>query len=263
MKDTRRFGRLTTRAQGLSIWLWARERRWILFVAASLAALATFLELSDELVEDEELAAIDIHILRYVATLRRPWLTMHAIDVTALGSDTLLGLVMLAAALPLLRMRDYAGAVQLVVGTSCAGVWTLLTKHYFSRARPDVVERLMDVHGYSFPSGHSAGASALYVTLAIVVGRHVRTMQGRLLLLAGTGSLAIAIGFTRVYLGVHYPSDVASGLAFGAGWALLLTAPFEWRRGRRGELAGRTVLDAETDAAETDATEATERSRAS
>lgn len=223
---------LTQHSYRLGQWLWERQRRWMVFLAISLAALSTFLEISDEMVEDEELSAVDAQILRWVASQRRPWLTIRAVDITALGSTTLLGLTMFAAVVPLLRLRDLRGSAQLAIAVFGGGLWTMLTKRYFSRARPEIVERLMEVQGFSFPSGHSAGSSALYVTLAIVLGRHIRTLNGRLLLLAGLSLLSLTIGLTRVYLGVHYPSDVLSGLVFGSGWALLLTALFEWHRGR-------------------------------
>lgn len=235
IKHPRNFRRIVRHAQRASLWFWTPDHRWLVFLAAALVALATFLELGEELLEQEELAAVDAQILRYVANLRRPWLTIPAIDITALGSLTLLSLAALAAALPLLQLGDLRGAAQLLVAISGAGVWTLLTKRLFSRARPDLEHRLIEVQGYSFPSGHAAGAAALYVTLAIVVGRHVRSLRGRVWLLAGSSTLALLIGLSRVYLGVHYASDVASGLTFGTGWALLLTALFEWRRshGRR------------------------------
>jgi undecaprenyl-diphosphatase len=223
---------LLQQARVLPGWLWARERRWWLFLAGGLAALGTFLEMSEELIDDDELTGVDQQILRYVALQRLPWLTVAFLDLTALGSLTLLGLVMLCAAVPLWRVGDRSGAMQLFTAVLGAGAWTLLTKTLFARARPDIAHRLVDVHGYSFPSGHSAGAAALYVTLAMVLGRHLRTIKSRVILIAAACTIAVLIAFSRVYLGVHYPSDIASGLAFGSGWALLLTAAFEWRRVR-------------------------------
>jgi undecaprenyl-diphosphatase len=221
------------RAYGVPRWLLARERRWVLFLAASLAALGTFIEIADEVFEDDEVAHLDTRIIRYVARVRLPWLTLSFVDITALGSLTLLGLVTACATVSLVRMRDVRGALQLVSAVFGAGLWTLTTKHWFARARPDPVQRLIEVQGYSFPSGHSAGAAALYITLAVVFGRHLRTLKSRSILLAGSMGLAALIGLSRVYLGVHYPSDVISGLAFGTGWALLLTAAFELQEARR------------------------------
>ncbi|MET0340668.1 MAG: phosphatase PAP2 family protein [Polyangiales bacterium] len=223
---------LLTRAQLASTWLWTPERRWLLLLAAALVALGTFLEISTEVIEDDELTRFDGHVLTYVAGLRRPWLTVPFIDITALGSVTLVALVTGLTCLLLLRLGDLRGAVQLVVAVCGAATWVVLTKRMFARARPDVVEHLLEVQSFSFPSGHASGSAALYVTVAVVLGRHLARVRDRLWLLACTSTLAILIGFSRIYLGVHYPSDVASGLAFGGGWALLLSAAFEWRRVR-------------------------------
>jgi undecaprenyl-diphosphatase len=226
-----------TRARSVSSWLWTPERRWLLFFAAGFLALGSFVQLGSELLEDEELLSLDQQVLRAVANWRRPWLTIPVIDITALGSVTLVTLVTVLAAGALLHARDVRGALQLITTVTSTGCWTLLTKSWFARVRPDVVDKLIEVQSYSFPSGHSSGAAALYVTLAVVLGRHVRTVRGRTLLLSATSGLALAIGLSRVYLGVHYPSDVASGLAFGTGWALWLSAAFAWSyRHRRGRV---------------------------
>lgn len=213
-------------------WLWAAERRWSLFFAASLVALGTFMEISEELVEDNELSILDERILRFVASYRVAWLTITFVDITALGSFTVLGLATLGAAVALVRLADLRGALQLLFAAAGAGFWTFLTKQFFGRARPELVERLIEVQGYSFPSGHSAGAATVYLAFAMVFTHHLRTLTSRGMLIVAACLLAAMVGFSRVYLGVHYPSDVVSGLVFGSGWVLLLSAAFEWRRGR-------------------------------
>lgn len=223
-------------------WLWAAERRWTLFLAASLVALGTFMEISEELLEDDELSIMDERILRFVASYRVAWLTITFVDITALGSRTVLGLATLGAAVALVRLADVRGALQMLFATAGAGFWTLVTKQAFGRARPELVERLIEVQGYSFPSGHSAGAATVYLAFAMVFTPHLRTLTSRGLLIVAACSLAVLVGFSRVYLGVHYPSDVVSGLVFGSGWVLLLSAPFEWRRGRARAASGARSL---------------------
>ncbi|MDB4991169.1 MAG: hypothetical protein JWN04_6347 [Myxococcaceae bacterium] len=97
---------LTAKTFGASQWLMARERRWVLYLATSLVALGTFLEISEDLVDDSHLLALDTRILEHVAALRHSWLTIHAVDLTALGSVTLLSLVSLVVGIALLRLRD-------------------------------------------------------------------------------------------------------------------------------------------------------------
>lgn len=217
---------------GASRWLLAPERRWLLLLAFAAAGLATFLELADEVIGDDELLAFDQRVLAHLRTWRTPMLTMRAIDLTALGSMTVLALGALSGVTALLRMRDYRAALQLVLTMAGVMLWTFLTKSWFARERPDIAHRLLEVQGYSFPSGHSSGSSSLLVGLALVFMPHLDTFANRVWLFVSCCALALAIGFTRAYLGVHYPSDVASGLAFGSSWALLLAALFEWLRPR-------------------------------
>jgi undecaprenyl-diphosphatase len=221
---------LRSRTFGASRWLLAPERRWLLLLAVAVAAFGTFLEISEDLIEDRELLAYDQRALAAFRAVRTPFLTMQAVDITALGSVTLLFLAAFVAGIPLLRMRDYRGVLQLITTMLGVTLWTFLTKHWFARERPDIAHRLLEVQGYSFPSGHSSGSAALYLTLAMVYMPHLRRLSSRVLLFSSACTLALAIGLSRCYLGVHYPSDVASGLSFGGGWALLLAAAFEWRK---------------------------------
>src|SRR5207253_1546946 len=106
---------------------------------------------------------------------------------------------------------------------------TLATKDLIERARPQVVPRLVVVAGYSYPSGHSLASAAMYLTIGILTARHLRSLRDRLILIGTTALLVVMIALSRVYLGVHYPSDVASGVCLGASWAFLLAALFSVR----------------------------------
>jgi undecaprenyl-diphosphatase len=216
-----------SRTFGASRWLLAPERRWLLFLALAVAGLATFFELADELIEDEELLLYDQRALAYLRSWRTPMLTMRAIDLTALGSMTVLALGSISGAIGLWRMRDHRGCAQLALTMAGVLVWTFVTKSFFARERPEIAHRLLEVQGYSFPSGHSSGSSALFIGLALVFMPHVDTVANRVWLFASCAALALLVGFTRAYLGVHYPSDVVSGLSFGGAWALLTAAAFE------------------------------------
>jgi undecaprenyl-diphosphatase len=113
-----------------------------------------------------------------------------------------------------------------VTASPGAGVLILLTKGFIERARPTVVPGLVDISGFSYPSGHSLAAAAMYLTIGILVARPLTTVPSRLLVV---GLLSLVIGLialSRVYLGVHYPSDIVSGVALGSAWALLLAGGF-------------------------------------
>jgi undecaprenyl-diphosphatase len=96
-------------------------------------------------------------------------------------------------------------------------------------ARPRPLDgRLVDAGGFSYPSGHAVSAAVLYVTLALVGSRHFKGPGYRHMLVALAAVVTLLVAATRVYLGVHYPTDVTSGTALGAGWAVLLAAAFAY-----------------------------------
>ena len=103
----------------------------------------------------------------------------------------------------------------------------LILKRFFRRERPRLLAHLENVTSTSFPSGHSMASSSLYVTLAFVASRSRRLRKRRAALLAGAGAFATLIGTTRVYLGVHWPTDVLGGLSLGTAWACAAEAAFD------------------------------------
>lgn len=165
------------------------------------------------------------------------WLADAARDVTALGSGTVLALVVVAVLgfLLLARRRRLALLVALA-GFGAMNVSPIL-KHLVDRPRPIVVAHLVPVHSLSFPSGHATASAAVYLSLAALVAR-VQTRRGaRLYALGVAFLLTTLVGLSRMYLGVHYPSDVVAGWAAGALWALLCSSVVLGLQ-RRGAVSG-------------------------
>jgi undecaprenyl-diphosphatase len=161
-------------------------------------------------------------------------MTGIAVDLTALGSATVLTLCTAMALIVLLAARDRGSAVQLTItAVGSAGLIGLL-KQMLERDRPPIVSHLVEVSGFSYPSGHSLAAAAIYTTLAILACRAVTPGWPRGAILSFTFVLILGIGFSRVYLGVHYPSDVLAGLLLGCGGAFLVTAVRVWLAARHG-----------------------------
>lgn len=160
-------------------------------------------------------------------------MTSTAVDVTALGSITLVVLFSVFTLVVLLALHDRRSALQLVAASAGAGVLTIATKDIIERIRPPEVQQLIVVSGFSYPSGHSVATSALYVTIAIIAVRHVERPGARSAILLAVSAVLIMVAASRVYLGVHYLTDVVSGLSLGAGWALVL-AGFFALAGQRG-----------------------------
>jgi len=196
---------------------------WWLGAAALLFAL--FIKLTSELLE-HEVAGLDRTILIGFAKARTPLLTMIAVDLTALGSVTLVVLMSTVALCVLLVLKDRLAALQLVAASVGAGILTSAVKNYIDRRRPDEVTQLIQVSGFSYPSGHSLTAAALYLTMAILVCRHLQRAGHQIAILTITVAIILLVGASRIYLGVHYPSDVASGISLGMAWALLLAGVF-------------------------------------
>lgn len=148
------------------------------------------------------------------------WLRTAMIDLTALGDGTVLTLVVLAAAgLLLVRRRPLTAA--LVVAATASGGWlSAEAKLWVARPRPDLVDHLVPVTGLSFPSGHATNSAIVYLTLAGLLAQVERDRGVRGYLLVVALLLVGAIGISRVYLGVHWPSDVLSGWSAGTLWAL-------------------------------------------
>src|ERR1700756_2331021 len=196
-----------------------REKRLSLWMGAASLCFGVFMKITSEL-RDNEVHSLDLSILTAVAKIRRPWLTDVAADLTALGSITLVVLISAVALSLFLSLRDEFAAWQLLITSLGAGIWTVVTKNLIERARPDDVTHLVQVSGFSYPSGHSLASASLYLTIAILAARHVPTTHGRVVLFGLAVAVISLVGMSRVYLGVHYASDVASGASLGIAWAL-------------------------------------------
>ena len=198
-----------------------------------------FIELADEVMEGAT-RSLDESILlamRNPADLSDPvgpgWLEEMGRDFTALGGIGALTVISLATLGYLLLSGHYRGAV--FVSFAVGGGWiaSSLLKYGFDRPRPDLVPHESIVYTTSFPSGHSMMAAVTYLTLAVMLLRvqpH-RWLKAYILLLAM--AVTVLVGISRVYLGVHWPTDVLAGWTAGAAWASLCWLLARWMQ-RRG-----------------------------
>ncbi|MEQ1948382.1 MAG: phosphatase PAP2 family protein [Bryobacteraceae bacterium] len=207
------------------IWLSGRGGRLTLWLGGASLALMSFVQITRELLEGE-VASVDRAVQLAATNARTPWLTVAAVDVTALGSVTLVVLLSLFALMVLLVLRDWRDAMQLVAASAGSGILTSITKNFIERMRPAEAQQLVTVSGFSYPSGHSVSTAALYLTIAIIAVRHVRRPGARAAIVLAAVLVVLLVGASRVYLGVHYATDVVSGVSLGVAWALLLAALF-------------------------------------
>jgi undecaprenyl-diphosphatase len=145
-------------------------------------------------------------------------------DVTALGGVLLRNLfaIMAAAALLFIRLKREAALLGLTVMLA----WLVNSglKELVGRPRPAIVPHLMEAGGNSFPSGHSFNSAVVYISIALAFAAVSRRSSVRLSLLGAALVISMVIAWSRVWLGVHWPSDVIAGWLGGAGWAFLASA---------------------------------------
>lgn len=204
-----------------------RRPPWLLAIGGAIAgALWLFFHLFSE-VREGEVRSFDRTILlamRVPGDPVRPagpaWLPDVMRDVTAMGGVTVLtGLVVLVTVFLLLK-RLWRPAALIVTATVSGSIAIALLKNAFGRARPDLIDHLMAATDASFPSGHSGNSAIVYFTLASLLFPVVKEARLRAFLIVAAMFITGAIGVSRVYLGVHWPSDVLAGWLFGAAWAL-------------------------------------------
>lgn len=163
------------------------------------------------------------------------WLREAGIDITALGSFSVILLLVLAVSGFLWIHRQKRLMALLLISTGTGFLLNWLMKIAFARPRPSVVRHLREVVTPSFPSGHAALSAVVYLTIGVLLFQVVKGRQARLYCLAVAMAATGLVGLSRIYLGVHYPSDVLAGWATGIAWASAcwLAAQYAERRQRR------------------------------
>lgn len=188
-----------------------------------LVSLVVFRTLADDLAEWHAFVSLDRHVDEELNERATPWLTDAMDAVSWTGGTTALGLVTLVAGVVLLARRHVRAAIILGLAFLGAALLSSWLKVEFARPRPSVAHPLgPQAGGYSFPSGHATSSMAVYATLAYL-GLTSR-LRGPIRAAAAIAALAlvVAIGFSRVYLGKHFPSDVVAGWCVALAWVAVL-----------------------------------------
>jgi undecaprenyl-diphosphatase len=211
--------------------LWLRFRLNEAAPLLSLAALSffawAFVEIAGDVLEGDT-TALDRAVLLALRDAHNPadpigpsWFEEAARDITALGGHVVLTIVTLATLAYLVMTRKSHAAVLVVAAVGGGMLLSTALKMGFERPRPDLVPHVARVYTASFPSGHAMLSAVTYLTLGALLARVQPSRRLKAFLLGLAVSLTVLVGASRVYLGVHWPSDVLAGWCVGAAWASL------------------------------------------
>ena len=208
MADLRRLApeRLTLAA---AVWL-------VVGLSASAFVVWGFAEITEEVVEGES-RAFDRAVLLWIEANVPAWMDGPMRAVTALGYYMVV-VPLLAAIVLAFYLKGWRPSAAMLVISTAGGVFlTTVLKGVFRRARPELVDSGYAAGFYSFPSGHATVAVGFYGALALILAYHLRGPARWTVVLVGT-ALVLLIGFSRLYLGVHYPTDVLAGFLAAPLW---------------------------------------------
>jgi membrane-associated phospholipid phosphatase len=202
--------------------LWNRDPRTVtvsVLAVGFFAAVTAFAHLAEDYLTGDPIVRWDV---RFAV-----WLHEHASHplvrvfdvITLAGNSVVLLVVVTGIGIVLLRRTRPNEAAVIAVAFGGAAAVNALLKLAFHRPRPELTFVHLDT--YSFPSGHAAVSTATFTTIAFLLGRRYRSIGARVLLGLGTFAAIVLVGFSRLYLGAHYLSDVLAGISFGFAWAML------------------------------------------
>lgn len=221
----------------------AMERATLMVLGFSAVTFYVFVKVADEVMEGEA-GRLDRGILLALRNpadpsdpLGPPWLEESMRDFTALGGTGVLTLLTLLVLIFLLMTRKRHAALLVAVSVAGGTALSQVLKWGFDRPRPDLVPHGMSVYSQSFPSGHAMLSAVVYLTLGALLARTQARTRVKVFLLGSAAVLTVIVGISRIYLGVHWPTDVLGGWALGAAWASSCWLLMLWLQGK-GEVEG-------------------------
>lgn len=164
-----------------------------------------------------------------------PWLENVMRDITSLGGFTFVAITTLAVIGYLAMDGKRAAALFVLVATAGGIALSEMLKMVFARPRPDLVAHLVDVQSMSFPSGHAMQSAVTFLTLGALLTREIGSRSLKIYVISIAILLTLLVGGSRVYLGVHWPTDVLAGWCAGASWAMACWLVARWLQDR-GEI---------------------------
>lgn len=207
----------------------------ITYIASAAAILGVFLFLFIEIVDElreKELVRFDERVIDTVQAFISPRLTEFMQVITFLGSVKWLAFAVIIAAVLLFIFKKRSLALFMVISSGVGALFNILLKWIFKRERPDI-RPLIEEQGFSFPSGHSMGSFIFYGSLAYMIVHLAKKRRWKTAWVLLLGFFIVSIGLSRIYLGVHFPSDVIAGFAAGGVWLTIMILGFRYYEFRK------------------------------
>ncbi|GLB61118.1 phosphatase PAP2 family protein [Cytobacillus sp. NCCP-133] len=185
-----------------------------------------FIAIVDEL-QENEIVRFDERVIDNMHAFISPRLTEFMNVITFFGSVKWLVIAVIIASVLLIIVKKISLAFFMMISSGVGALFNILLKLIFKRERPDIMP-LIEAQGFSFPSGHSMGSFIFYGSLAYIIIHLARSRRWKAAWSLLLSCFIIAIGISRIYLGVHFPSDVIAGFAAGGVWLTIMILGFRY-----------------------------------
>jgi membrane-associated phospholipid phosphatase len=209
---------------------------WLLVagVLVFITMTLTLGEISEDVINREPLTVADVQLTNWLHAHAAPYLTEAMLLSTRFGSTLIVSCIAGGFALYLFWRRRFYWAAAALSAVFGGMLLNKILKYVLHRARPQVINPILTLDSYSFPSGHTMMATVLYGVLAAYLVSETTDPRRRVLVIIVAGFTIVSIGFSRIYLGAHYLSDVLAAMAEGLAWlSLCLTVVYAvWQRNR-------------------------------
>ena len=197
-----------------------------------------FTQIAQDVATRDRITVVDAEVSAWLYAHWHPWTTRVLLIITHLHGTTGITILTFAVFLYLMKHKYRSQALALVLSVAGGGLLNVILKNAFMRSRPSFENPILTLTSHSFPSGHTMAATCFYGALCAFLLWSLRPWVWRMLTVVAAGFLILLVGFSRIYLGAHYLSDVLGAISEGLAWvAVCLTAVEVVRRrpGRRGK----------------------------
>jgi undecaprenyl-diphosphatase len=207
-----------------------RNKLWLIMALVFTLAVMLSVKVTDNFLDKDGLAVLDRPINQLIVNLRTPFLNKVMFFITLTGSWQMVVFGSLLSVLLLIAAQKRRYTLALLLSNISALVFINISKVIFSRVRPPIENALITEHGFAFPSGHSYFAVVFYGLLAYFWIRHLHQKLAKIIIFILGSGFIILLGFSRIYLGVHWTTDVVAGLSMSLAWLTVIITYIEYKK---------------------------------